>query len=80
MDFVTYNWGCVQNVNRSQGLIQFQPGENSIPDTQSNQYMLREQLALNFMLLVADSANIKWWKKNPEKMTETLAHGYSSKT
>ena len=34
---------------------------------------------LTCMLLVANLANTKWYKK-PEKMTETLAHGYSSES
>ena len=34
---------------------------------------------LTIMLLVANMANTKWCKKT-EKMTETLAHGYSSES
>ena len=34
---------------------------------------------LTLLLLVANFANAKWCKK-PEKMTETLSHGYSSES
>ena len=32
------------------------------------------------MLLVANVDNTKWCKKKAEKMTETLAYGYSSES
>ena len=37
------------------------------------------QTTLALMLLLANLANTKWCK-NPKKMTETLAHGYSSES